>query len=99
MWAPHGFDLSRRSFFATVAGVLGMGTNTVGGTKPPDSAGFVTQARTPGFYVTGVVTESQESDIFYIGVQFGLIAAPRTEPHRILRSKVGTRVRVHVESA
>jgi hypothetical protein len=45
------------------------------------------------------VSESQEPDVFYLGIQFGLIAAPRTEPHRILRSKVGTQVRVYVEPA
>jgi hypothetical protein len=90
-WAPHGFDVSRRTFFATIAGVLGMGTNapTLG-----------TQTDAPGlFQVKGVVSESQEPDVFYLGIQFGLIAAPRTEPHRILRSKVGTQVRVYVEPA
>lgn len=86
-WAPHGFDVSRRAFLATVAGVLGMGTN------------LPSQGTPSAFDVTGVISESQEPDIFYLGVQFGLIAAPRTEPHGILRSKVGTQVRVHVEPA
>lgn len=81
-------EISRRSFMATVFGVV-----------VTPNAVVATQSAAPGFHVTDVLTESQERDIFFIGIQFGLIAAPGTAPHRILRSQLGTRVHVHVESA
>ena len=89
-WAPHGFDVSRRSFFTTIAGVLGMGTNvpTLG-----------TQKVAPGFYVTGVISPTEDGDFFDIGHEFGLRASPTTEPHRLLRSYVNQKVQVHVELA
>jgi ABC-type sugar transport system substrate-binding protein len=85
-WAPHGFDSSRRAFLLTALGVA----------STPKA---VAAQERKGFHVTGVVSPSQEPDIFYIGFQFGLIAAPKTEPHRLLTLAVNSEVKVYVEPA
>lgn len=76
--------LSRRTFFGAVLGV----------SMIPNR---VTAAR--GFRVSGVVTTTEEDDHFQIGHEFGLTAAPGTEPHRLiaLMAVEVMRVTVHVE--
>ena len=74
---------SRRAFLLTVFGVVAP--------SHPAMAGL------PGFHVRGVVSATEQEDLFYIGHQFGLTAAPHTEPHRLLVGFIDREVRVHVE--
>lgn len=53
----------------------------------------------PGFQVRGVLSTTDEPDTFQIGHEFGLVAAPRTEPHRLLTASVNHEVTVHVAAA
>lgn len=54
-------------------------------------------AAATGFHVQGVLSTTDESDVFMLGHQFGLLAAPHTEPHRLLLTMLNAEVRVHVE--
>ena len=76
-------DLSRRAFLLTPLAVLSTPTAVTA---------------TDGFAVTGEVAEAAgDGDLFYLGSQFGLIAAPGSEPARLLSQWTWKRVRVHVE--
>ena len=83
---PHGcLRLSRREALMALIGVMAT-AKTVPAQKPP------------GFHVTGIVSESSEApEIFMVGTQFGLLAAPGTAPHRLLTDLVDLTIAVHVD--
>ena len=76
-------EVSRRAFLLTACGVIA-------------TQNSVTAAPT-GFHVRGIVSATEHEDMFQIGHEFGLTAAPRTEPHRLLFGLIDKEVRVHVE--
>lgn len=74
--------MTRRAFFAAI----------VCGVAMPHALPAAT-----GFHVRGVLSATDQEDLFYIGHQFGLIAEPRTEPHRLIHEMLTGAVRVYVE--